>query len=112
MTLDHSVAGQMVRHNVIKRSQMKGAQQALVNVIGMDPENFTAEPSSVQVRKHDILLFCTDGLTNELSDAEIASTIVEHAGNGMAAVADALIKGALFAGGRDNVSVVLAQRMG
>ena len=59
---------------------------------------------NVAVEDGDIFLLCSDGLTNEVSDAEIADTLLpghcRHA-------AQALIALALQRGGRDNISVVV-----
>jgi serine/threonine protein phosphatase PrpC len=55
----------------------------------------------------DVVLLCTDGLTEMVPDEAIAGTL----GKGKTAAADcrALIEMALEAGGRDNVTVVLAR---
>ncbi len=53
----------------------------------------------------DWLILCSDGLNDELTDAEIASRLREVAGN-VGVVAERLIADALAHGGRDNVSVV------
>jgi serine/threonine protein phosphatase PrpC len=50
---------------------------------------------------------CTDGLFNELSGEEIASVLA--GGGDMAAIVDTLIDMAITHGGRDNVSVVVAE---
>lgn len=57
-------------------------------------------------RPGDLLLMCTDGLTGELSDAEIHALLTER-GTADEATADRLVAAALSHGGRDNVSVVL-----
>ncbi|MGZ4617237.1 MAG: PP2C family protein-serine/threonine phosphatase [Frankiaceae bacterium] len=52
------------------------------------------------------MLLCTDGLTEEVSDAQIAEILLAHVDPG--AAADALVAAALDAGGSDNVTVVVA----
>jgi serine/threonine protein phosphatase PrpC len=59
-------------------------------------------------RQGSVLLFCTDGLTKHVSDAEIAAAIGEHARS--QDVCDSLLKLALERGGTDNVTVVVARR--
>jgi len=54
-------------------------------------------------------VICSDGLTNELTDAEIAAVlhtqpVAQHA-------ADSLVHLAVEAGGRDNVTVVVIDHM-
>jgi serine/threonine protein phosphatase PrpC len=50
---------------------------------------------------------CSDGLFNELSGDDIAHAVA--AGADVATIVDALIDGAVTRGGRDNVSVVVAE---
>jgi PPM family protein phosphatase len=52
-------------------------------------------------------LICSDGLTNELSDAEIGSLLAEIEDPQQAA--DQLVEQAVQAGGRDNVTVIVVQ---
>ena len=59
------------------------------------------------LRKGDWLLLCSDGLNDELEDAEIAQILRTH--NAPDAAADALIAAALAHGGRDNVSAVVVE---
>ncbi len=59
----------------------------------------------------DLLLLCTDGLSNELDDIEIAQLLHEHGDRGMAELAQRLIDTALDHGGRDNVTVLLVKAL-
>lgn len=56
----------------------------------------------------DVVLLCSDGLTNMLSDAEILGTLTTAAGD-LQEAAQNLVFRANAEGGRDNVSVVLVQ---
>lgn len=55
----------------------------------------------------DTVLLCSDGLTNMLSDAQILETISRH-GDDLEGACDELVASANAAGGRDNISVILA----
>ena len=55
-------------------------------------------------------LICSDGLTNELSDAEIGSLLTGAEDPQQAA--DQLVEQAVLAGGRDNVTVIVVQLEG
>lgn len=57
--------------------------------------------------KGDRLLLCTDGLTDMISDSAIARVLRREIGN----PAQALLNAALEAGGADNVSVVVLERV-
>lgn len=54
----------------------------------------------------DWLLLCSDGLTSEVSDADIVQICQER--NSPNEVADALLEAALLEGGRDNITVLVA----
>ncbi len=55
----------------------------------------------------EIILLCSDGLSNEVDDEAIEQLL--NSGKGLRQMADALLESALEAGGRDNISVVLVQ---
>jgi serine/threonine protein phosphatase PrpC len=57
----------------------------------------------------DILLLCSDGLSNAVTDVEIAHILI---GSPFAATADRLIERALDRGARDNVSAVVVEYTG
>jgi serine/threonine protein phosphatase PrpC len=59
------------------------------------------------LRQHDRLLLCSDGLSNELSDEEIRAVLLEHTDLDVACAQ--LIDRANAHGGRDNITVVLAE---
>ena len=62
------------------------------------------------LRSGDWLLLCSDGLSSELRDNQIADELRAHPS--LEGSADALINGALANGGRDNISVVLVEYTG
>jgi protein phosphatase len=70
-----------------------------------DPER-TAATRHVEARAGDRLLLCSDGLSDLVDDETIAATLRELPDRD--ACADRLVALALEAGGRDNVSVVVA----
>ena len=85
---------QQVRRNILTRAVGTGD---LITVDLLD------EPLAVG----EILLLCSDGLTDMLSDDEIRLTLLEFADR-LEEAADKLIAKANERGGKDNVSVVLA----
>lgn len=66
-------------------------------------------PSSVHLdlRAHDWLILCSDGLTDELDDQEIAALLKRSTAPGEAVVQ--LVDAALARGGHDNVTVVVLE---
>jgi serine/threonine protein phosphatase PrpC len=72
---------------------------------GRDIDNY--DRFQLQVKSGDRLLLCTDGLSDMIAEADI-----EHLLRGIAdlhAAADALVAEAIHAGGRDNITFILAE---
>ena len=84
----------------------------LTQSLGLDPEEITLQPhfASVALRRGDRFLLCSDGLTDMLTDAQIAAILQEK--TDAKACAEALIQGALEAGGKDNITVVIMKGTG
>jgi protein phosphatase len=59
----------------------------------------------------DVLLLCSDGLTNMLSDEKILE-IVRANSDDLEHAADELVAAANAAGGRDNISAILVRYAG
>lgn len=97
MTTDHTWAAEL---NV---QGSEDADHAITRAVGGE-DTLPLDVRCDRVRLADRYLLCTDGLTHELRDAQIAELLatgdVEHA-------AAALINATLAAGGRDNVTVVV-----
>ncbi len=66
------------------------------------------EIKQIKLNPKDILLLCSDGLTDMLSDKEIESVIQKHRDN-LTVAADNLIHEANDKGGIDNISVILIE---
>ncbi len=62
----------------------------------------------IPVEEDSALLLCSDGLSDQVTSSEIVGAVSRNAGNPEAAVED-LIEAANRAGGKDNVSVVIAE---
>ncbi|MFL6151464.1 MAG: PP2C family protein-serine/threonine phosphatase [Ornithinibacter sp.] len=90
--IDEEEAARHPMRNVITRSL--GSGQA------PDPDVWELPPEA-----GERFVVCSDGLSNELDDDEIARIALEHADPQSAA--DELVAAAVRAGGRDNVSVVV-----
>ncbi len=99
--------------------------QAMVNAGGMRPEEAQASSwhnvilqaigytgalkvalSKLSLRNRDLLVLCSDGLTNELSDADLCAEIL--ATSTLDAARDRLVALANERGGADNITVLLA----
>lgn len=107
VTRDHT-AGQSLMDMGIPSEDIGRLHHVLINSFSLDAKS-RAVPDVYHERLHDgdRLLVCTDGLTDMLSDEEIAATIESQPH--IQAACDALIQGALDKGGRDNITLALAR---
>ncbi|HBX79765.1 MAG: protein phosphatase 2C domain-containing protein [Propionibacteriaceae bacterium] len=105
ITVDHSEVEQLVQDGVITEEQARvhPARHMITRSLGSLP---APEPDLWVLPQHagERFLLCTDGLTNELTDDEIAGVLEAHDAT---VAADQLVERALAAGGRDNVSVIV-----
>lgn len=109
ITRDHSLVEEMVRAGTISKAEARvhPDKNIITRAVGaideVEPDYFT-----VELKEGDLVLMCTDGLTNMLEDEEIrmivggARDIVEKT--------QALVEAANANGGRDNISVVLIEQ--
>ncbi len=104
LTADHSYVETLVRRGELtpEQARVHPMKNVLIQAVGAIPELFI-DKDNFKVERGDIFLLCTDGLTNMVEDATIAE-ILKTAQS----PADALIRAALEAGGKDNVSVIVA----
>jgi serine/threonine protein phosphatase PrpC len=106
VTQDHSYVAEQVRHGRMSADQAGASalQNVLMRALGVD-QDVEADVTEELVTDADTILLCSDGLTRELSDAQIAAALGEHRDPQHAA--DALVDLAIRAGGGDNVTVIV-----
>ena len=110
ITRDHSWVDEMVLRGGIRREDARNhpKKNIITRAVGAE-EEIQADFFNVQLNGGDIVLMCTDGLTNMLEDERIrmimaqASDLVEKTEN--------LVRAANDNGGRDNISVILIEPM-
>ena len=105
VTRDETVA-QVYVDSGMDPSNVKRFRHLLLNNLGGDQDNVSAQIHHFQIESGDRLLLCTDGLTDMVSDEDIAATL-RQASTPQAAC-DTLLSAALDNGGKDNVTVVVA----
>lgn len=106
LTRDHSEVAMMVAAGTLTEDQARSAprRNVITRAIGIGQ---AVEPDTVSgvIKDGDRLLLCSDGLTEHLTDAEIAGFVGRRLDAG--GVATALINETLQRGARDNVSVIV-----
>lgn len=105
ITNDHTMGDQLLA-NGIRREQIAEKQfHTLTQAVGCG-EPPIPDFNTVELNCDDLLLLCSDGLTDMLSDSEIES-ILENGDANLDTLAGNLIDAANAKGGFDNISVVL-----
>ena len=108
LTKDHSSAQEWVDAGLItaEEARVVGNRHIVTRAIGAES---TLEPDvcELDVDPGDLLLLCSDGLTEHLEDREIEAMLAATSGLGEAV--ESLVGAANDAGGSDNVTVVLVR---
>ncbi len=106
LTEDHSLVEELVRDGKLTHAEAKVHPQRsiITRALGMEPET-QVDSWEITPYQGDRILLCSDGLTNELSDERIASTLRQLADPQEAA--HELVRQARAAGGSDNITVVV-----
>ncbi len=105
---DHSLVEEMVRLGGIKAEEAKHHpdKNIITRAMGVK-EDVEADIYEYRLRKGDIILMCTDGLSNMVEDEDMFD-IIKSARDIVEAVL-MLIEKANSNGGRDNIGVVMAE---
>lgn len=106
LTEDHTLVAELIRQGELTASGARSHPHRgiLTRALGIGPE-VDADSVVVAVVSGDRVLLCTDGLVNEVDDADITAVLMSNAD--AQAAADELVRMAIEAGGNDNVSVVV-----
>lgn len=106
VTVDHSEVEEMRAAGIISASdaavhpRRNVVTRCLGSIPGPVPDLWVYPPAG-----NERYVICSDGLTNEVADHDIAAALRDHADPGSAA--DDLLARALDAGGRDNIAVIV-----
>jgi protein phosphatase len=107
ITTDHSLVAELVQSGVLtpEEAERHPQRSAITRAVGtesaIDVDVFTA-PAELG----DVVLLCSDGLTDMLSEDEIAASLLD-ADRDPDAAAQLLVRAANARGGEDNITVVL-----
>ena len=109
VTMDHSLLQELVDRGFYspEEAQRAANKNYVTRALGVEPQ-VEVEVQEHPVVKGDIFILCSDGLSDMVEDEDIRLTISTFGAN-LDTVAKQLIQLANENGGRDNVSVVLAQ---
>lgn len=107
LTRDHTLVSELVEAGVIQKADAKRhhLRHMITNAVGGGIEGVTPEVQKRTLMAGDVLLFCSDGLT-EVVDNKVISRILATESDPRAASIK-LVRAAVDGGGPDNVTAVV-----
>ena len=109
LTHDHTEVQALIDAGLLKKEDASNHFLAhmITHYLGK-PSGFSVDTAAQPIGSDDLLLLCTDGLTDVLSDQEISDLIERHTADVLPfeELAGGLVQAALTAGTTDNVTVM------
>ncbi len=108
MTKDQSLVQRMVDAGKLTQEQAERSEHRNIILQALGPET-TVVPEFTRDRllNDDVVVLCSDGLSNQMSSSEIAAAVSKH--DDLEALTEALIQRALETGAPDNVTTVVGR---
>ncbi|MGB3345043.1 MAG: Stp1/IreP family PP2C-type Ser/Thr phosphatase [Aequorivita sp.] len=110
LTRDHSFVNQLVDQGTINPAEAKThpEKNRILKALGVNPQvESTVSSQPTLLKKGDVVLLCSDGLTDMVPDATIAEILNRE--KSIAEKADLLLQKALDNGGKDNITIQLVE---
>lgn len=109
LTCDHTLVQALVSSGSISPQDAKHhrSRNVVTNVVGGPREGVFAEIHKLTIADGDVLLLCSDGLSEPVDDGAIREILTSA--DRPEAACDRLVERALDAGGPDNITVVVAR---
>lgn len=106
ITIDHSLVEEMVRRGTIGKVEARNHpdKNIITRAVGVNSQ-VEVDLFRVELMPGDLILMCSDGLTNMLEDEEIR--MIVKRGRDLVEMVQNLVDAANRNGGTDNISVVL-----
>ncbi|HWD66168.1 MAG TPA: Stp1/IreP family PP2C-type Ser/Thr phosphatase [Solirubrobacteraceae bacterium] len=106
LTQDHSLVEELRQRGKLTEEEAAEHPQRSIITRALGPEpDVQVDTFSQAVRRGDVVLLCSDGLTSMISEQQISEIL--DAAPTLRAAGDRLIDSANAAGGKDNITVVL-----
>jgi protein phosphatase len=108
LTRDHTLMDKMVRAGILKAEEAAHHRwrHVITNTVGGDSASIKVEVHKLQLEAGDRMLLCSDGLTEMLPEEEINSILQTE--NEPEQTCRRLVARANEAGGKDNITVIVA----
>lgn len=108
LTQDHTMTAEMVRQGIIKPENQERHpwRHVVTNLLGGTERGVQAELHSLDLHAGDVLLLCSDGLTEMVPEDQIAAILREEKTPQPAC--ERLVAAANNLGGKDNITAIVA----
>ena len=112
VTQDHTMTAEMVRHAILpaEKEAQHPYRHIVTNILGGTERGVRVELHSIDLRADDLLLLCSDGLTEMVCEERIAAILGEEVEPKRAC--ERLVAEANEHGGKDNITVIVARIQG
>jgi protein phosphatase len=112
VTKDQSLVQQLIDANQIlpEEAETHSLKNVILQALGAQPEIYPVAAKLVPLQ-NDILLLCSDGLSNEITGGDMQRIVNKNIGDLKVAAAE-LVELANERGGKDNITVILARITG
>ena len=104
---DHSMVAEMVRDGLITQEEARRHpyRNIITRALGTDT-TVDVDVTEIEKRAGDIYLLCSDGLSEYVREEQMRQLLLDH---DLVEAADLMLNLALKGGGRDNISLVIAE---
>jgi len=111
VTRDHSLLQEQIDAGLLTPDEAKFSihRNLVTRALGVESD-VDLDVKGHELKVGDVVLLCSDGLSDMLTDAQITTLLNAH--DTLAAKGRALVDAANEAGGRDNIAIVLAKAHG
>lgn len=109
ITEDHSLVEEMVKNGEIRKDEARSHpnKNIITRALGTG-KTVVADYFELELKEGDIVLLCSDGLTNMVEDEEIAHILRQYKTE-LKSAGEKLVMRANEYGGKDNIAIVLVQ---
>jgi len=109
LTQDHTMTAEMVRSGALRPDEVVGHRfrHVITNVVGGPELGVKVEARAFEAKAGDRLMLCSDGLTDEITNAAISTVLTAE--TEPEAAAKTLLAKALDGAAKDNITVVVVR---
>ncbi len=110
LTRDHSWVAERVRQGLLSEEEARDHKwrNVITNALGSRPQ-LRLDLFGMTLLEGDLIMICSDGLSNLVSEAQMLQVAQEHIYEEAEAVTQELVRLANEAGGHDNITCVVAR---